>query len=153
MPVTALTSNNISLNSYFNYYDAPPANKSQRNVIGDGNITYPSIGTTNINIGYYRGTTYFFYLKCVNTNGTKGTVFANYPWSQSSTALGYVGGSKQLFYPIYSYINFTCSANYGYTFKGWYNAPVGGVLLSSVANNTIYYNDVNRGYVWYAQYN
>jgi hypothetical protein len=155
MPVTTLGSA-ISVNDFFNYYDAPSVNKSVNTATSTASaITWPGLGSNNLNIGYYRGAgNYFFYLKVFNTDGVKGTVSITYPWSQSTSVTnGYVGGSRQAWTPTYSYITVTVSVNYGYTFDGWWTTPSGlGTLISSASTINVFFDSTYRDNIWYARY-
>lgn len=155
MPVTTLGSS-ISVNDFFNYYDAPSVNKSVNTATSTAaSVTWPGLGSNNLNIGYYRGAgNYFFYLKAFNTDGTKGTVSITYPWSQSTSVTnGYVGGSRQAFTAVYSYITLSASVNPGYSFDGWWTTSSGlGTLISSDATVNVFFDDIFRDNIWYARY-
>lgn len=154
MPLSYLPTTNLSINAFYNYYDAPTTHKGVGIALNSfSGITYPNTGTHNNNMGYYASNSYMFYFKAVNTNGTKGTISITYPWSQSTnTTNGYVGGGKQAFIVAYPYITLSVSTNYGYTFRGWYTAASGGTYINATGVQNIYYTDTYRDYVWYAQW-
>lgn len=153
MPIKAISSTSTRISDHFTYYDAPTTDLRFNTVFGSGSaVSYPSY-SSNMKLSLYKGGT-LFYLKVVNTNGTKGTVSITYPWSQSTNVTnGYVGGSKQCLVSIYSYITISVSVNYGYSFKGWYTAATGGTLINSTQNQQVPYTHAYRDFVWYAQYN
>lgn len=156
MPVSALSNTNLALSSFFNYYGAPGANRSLYTAISTTTaVTYPSDGTSNLNMGTYATAgSFLFYLKANNTNGTKGTVSITYPWSQSTSVTnGEVGISKQVWTSVYTYITVAVSINYGYSFKGWYTASTGGTLISTATSVNVAFNSTYRDNIWYAQYN
>lgn len=151
MATTQLTTSNISLRSFFNYYGAPTSNMSTYDVMGyyGTAITYPYRGVPNLNFGYY-GNTYLFYIQAVNTNNTKGSVSITYPFGQGPSGSS-VGSGKQVVTSTYQYITIQVTVNYGYSFKGWYTSPSGGTLLSTSTTLNVYYT--NPTSIWFAQYN
>lgn len=155
MPTTYLPSTNLSINAFYNYYDAPGTNKSVGNVLKSSpGITYPNRGTSNVNMGYYATNSYMFYLKAVNTNGNNGSVYITYPWSQSATSTNsYVGASRQALVTAYPYITLYVTTNYGVFFDGWRTGPIGdpsATIISYDRTINVYYNSSYANYIWYA---
>lgn len=151
-PTSLLPSSNLNLSLFFTYYGAPTSNRSLQKVVDATTpITYP--GTNPPRMGFYATNNYLFYLQAMNTNGTKGTIYLTYPWSESATRTSsVVGTGKQVYTAVYQYISLQASANYGYTFKGWYNQFTGGTLISSSSVVNVYYNNPYAGSLWFAQW-
>lgn len=118
-----------------------------------GTATYPNLPLSNRNINYYASGGYLFYLNIASSNSTKGSVSITYPWSETSSGTSLIGNNRQVYTSIYGYIAISCNVVYGYTFKGWYTAAVGGTLITTSNAVNVYYTDAYYNSVWYAQFN
>jgi uncharacterized repeat protein (TIGR02543 family) len=158
MPRIAVTGEIAMRGTLSQFYNAPTSNISLFNGTDALNYrTYPqqfasAPPPTNLRLGYYRTGTWLFWMKAVNTNGTKGTVEVTSPYSESNSGTnGEVGNGRQFLDSLS--ISFRCSVNYGYTFNGWYTAASGGTLVSSSSSVSIGATSTYINDILYARYN
>jgi len=135
-------SNTVSMQYQLSLWLAAPTSNIQlRNDISYSTHIRPT--NTNINMGYYRGTT-LFWLRIWTNNTTLGSVAITYPFSSSVNGAGY---SNQVRSASATYLTLNANPVYGAIFLGWYSALFGGTLLSTSAVwSPTYYNSVYSNY-------